>query len=160
MDIKSDGRMDYPDKILKELDIVVAAIHSGFKQSRQQLTQRIIAAMENKYVNIIAHPSGRLIGQREPYDLDIEKVLKKAEDTATFMEINAFPDRLDLTDVNCRRARELGVKVAISTDAHILEQLDYMYLGVTVARRGWLEKKDVVNTLPLEKLLQVLKRKR
>ncbi len=116
--------------------------------------------MENKYVNIIAHPSGRLIGQREPYDLDMEKVLKKARETGTFIEINAFPERLDLTDINCRWARELGVKMAIATDAHILEQLRLMYLGVTVARRGWLEKKDVVNTLPLEKLLQVLKQKR
>ncbi|MBU4140305.1 MAG: DNA polymerase/3'-5' exonuclease PolX [Candidatus Omnitrophica bacterium] len=160
VDIKSDGRLDYPDKILKELDIVVAAIHTGFKQSQRQLTQRIIAAMENRYVNVIAHPSGRLIGQREPYDLDMEKVLKKARQTSTFIEINAFPERLDLTDINCRRARELGVKMAISTDAHMLEQLRLMYLGVTVARRGWLEKKDVVNTLPLEKLLQGLRQKR
>ena len=138
----------------------MAAIHTGFKQSQEQLTKRMIAAMENKYVNVIAHPTGRLIGQREPYALDMEKVLKKAKETATFIEINAFPDRLDLTDINCRRAKELGVKMAISTDAHMLEHLRVMYLGVTVARRGWLEKKDVVNTLSLEKLLTLLKQKR
>lgn len=160
VDIKSDGRLDYPDNLLKELDIVVAAIHSGFKQSQGQLTKRLTCAMENKYVNIIAHPSGRLLGQREPYALDMEEVLKTAKATGTFIEINAFPDRLDLTDINCHRAKELGVKMAISTDAHMLQQLDYMYLGVTVARRGWLEKKDVVNTLPLGRLLQLLKQKR
>lgn len=160
VDIKSDGSLDYPDKVLKELDVVVGAIHTGFKQSRRQLTQRITAAMENKYVNIIAHPSGRLIGEREPYELDMDEVLKKAHQTNTFIEINAFPERLDLTDINCRRAKELGVKMAISTDSHMLEQLDYMYLGLTVARRGWLEKKDVVNTLSLEKLLTLLKKKR
>ena len=160
VDIKSDGSLDYPDKILKELDIVVAAIHTGFKQSQQQLTSRIIAAMENKYVNIIAHPSGRLLGQREPYQLDIEKVLKAAKATRTFIEINAFPDRLDLTDINCRRAKELGVKAAVSTDAHMLEQLDYVYLGVTVARRGWLEEKDVINTLSLKQLMDLLRQKR
>lgn len=160
VDIKSDGSLDYPDKLLKELDIVVAAIHTGFKQSQEQLSRRIITAMENKYVRIIAHPSGRLLSQREPYALDMEKVLKKAKETNTFIEINAFPDRLDLTDINSHRAKELGVKMAISTDAHMLEQLDYMYLGVTVARRGWLEKSDVINTLPLEKLLKVLKQKR
>lgn len=160
VDIKSDGSLDYPDKVLKELGIVVAAIHSGFKQSEERLTRRMMAAMENKYVNIIAHPSGRLIGQREPYALNMEAVLKKAKETKTFMEIDAFPNRLDLIDINCRRAKELDVKMTISTDAHMLEQLDYMYLGVTVARRGWLEKKDVVNTLPLEKLLAALKQKR
>ncbi len=160
VDIKSDGSLDYPDKILKELDVVVAAIHTGFKQSQAQLTARIMAAMENKYVNIIAHPSGRLLGQRQPYALDMEKVLKKAKATGTFMEINAFPDRLDLTDINCRRAKELGVKMVISTDAHMLEHLGYMYFGVTVARRGWLEKKDVVNTLPLEKFLRAIHQKR
>ncbi|MBL7085012.1 MAG: DNA polymerase/3'-5' exonuclease PolX [Candidatus Omnitrophica bacterium] len=160
VDIKSDGSLDYPDKILKELDVVVAAIHTGFKQSQEQLTKRIIKAMENRYVNIIAHPSGRLLGQREPYALDMEEVLKKAKETATSIEINAFPERLDLTDINCRRAKELGVKMAISTDAHMLEHLDFMDLGVAVARRGWLEKKDIVNTLSLEKLLTVLKQKR
>ena len=160
VEIKSDGSLDYPDKILKNLDIVIAAVHTGFKQSRQQLTLRITRAMENSYINIIAHPSGRLIGQREPYALDMEAVLKKAVQTKTLMEISAFPSRLDLIDVNCRRARELGVKMVISTDGHTPEHLEYMHLGVSVARRGWLEKKDVVNTLSLEKLLKALKQKR
>jgi DNA polymerase (family 10) len=175
VEIKSDGSLDYPDKVLKELDIVIGAIHSGFKQSREQLTSRIISAMENKYVNVIAltsriisamenkyvnviaHPSGRLLGHREPYSLNMEKVLKKAKQTGTFMEINSFPERMDLTDINCRRAGEVGVKVAISTDSHKLEHLDYMELGVSVARRGWLGKKDVLNTMSLERLLKALK---
>jgi DNA polymerase (family 10) len=160
VDIKSDGSLDYPDEVLKELDVVIAAIHTGFKQSQNQLTSRIISAMENPYVKVITHPSGRLLGQREPYAVDMERVLKKAQETATFIEINAFPDRLDLTDINCRRAKELGVRMAISTDAHMVEHLDFMFLGVTVARRGWLEKKDVVNTLSLDKFLQALKQKR
>lgn len=160
VDIKSDGRLDYPDKVLKDLDIVIAAIHTGFKQSKEQLTKRIIAAMQNKYVNIIAHPSGRLLNRRDPYELDMEKILKKAYKTHTFMEISSFPDRLDLTDINCRRACELGVKVAISTDAHIQDHLDFMPFGITVAQRGWLEKKDVINTLSLGKFLKVLKQKR
>ena len=160
VDIKSDGSLDYPDKMLKELDIVIAAIHTGFKQSQQQLTERMTKAMQNKYVNIIAHPSGRLIGQREPYALDMEKVLKKAKETGTCMEINAFPERLDLTDINCRRAKELGVKMAISTDAHRLQHLDFMYFGVSVARRGWLEKKDLINTSTLDKLLKLIRQKK
>lgn len=160
VDIKGDGSLDYPDAILRELDIVIAAIHTGFKQGQEQLTKRITAAMDNKYVNIISHPSGRLIGRRQAYALDMEAVLQKAAQTATLMEINAFPDRLDLTDINAHRAKQLGVKMAISTDAHMLEQLDFMYLGVTVARRGWLEKKDVVNTFSLEKLWKLLKQKK
>lgn len=160
VDIKSDGSLDFPDKLLSKLDIVVAAIHGGFKQTQEQLTSRITRAMENKYVNIIAHPSGRLLDQREAYDLDMEAVLAKAKETSTFMEISAFPNRLDLADVNCRRAKELGVKMAISTDAHDLKHIEFMHFGVTVARRGWLEKKDVINTLSLSKLLKALKQKR
>ena len=116
--------------------------------------------MENKYINIIAHPSGRLLGQREPYQLDMDAILEKAKATSTFIEISAFPNRLDLIDINCRRAKELGAKMIISTDAHSLEHLNFMSFGVSVARRGWLEKKDVVNTLPLSKFLKVLKQKR
>jgi len=160
VDIKSDGSLDFPDKVLKELDIAIGAIHSGFKQSQEQLTTRITRAMENKYINIIAHPSGRLLGQREPYQLDMDAILEKAKATSTFIEISAFPNRLDLIDINCRRAKELGAKMIISTDAHSLEHLNFMSFGVSVARRGWLEKKDVVNTLPLSKFLKVLKQKR
>ncbi|MBN3039193.1 MAG: DNA polymerase/3'-5' exonuclease PolX [Candidatus Omnitrophica bacterium] len=160
VDIKSDGSLDYPDKVLKQLDVVVAAIHTGFKQSRKQITERIIQAMRNKYVTTIAHPSGRLLGQREAYDVDMEKVLEVAAETGTFMEINSFPDRLDLIDINCRRAKELGVKMAIATDAHTLAHLDFMYLGVCVARRGWLEKENVVNTYSKDGIYKIIGKKR
>ena len=158
VDIKSDGSLDYPGSILAELDIVIAAIHTGFKQKREQLTSRILKAMENKYVNIIAHPTGRLMGTRDAYDLDFDKVFKQAVDTKTALEINAFPERLDLNDLNVHRAKSLGVKLAIGTDAHILNQLASMELGVSVARRGWLEKGDLLNTLSLAELMKWLKK--
>lgn len=158
VEIDSQGRLDYKDEILKEFDVVVAAVHSGFKQSKEQLTRRIVTACQNKYVHIIAHPTGRLWGTRDAYELDMDKVLKVAKDTNTHLEINAFPQRLDLNDVNCRYAKEVGVKLAISTDAHTTEQLGYMDLGVSVARRGWLSKEDVINTLPVEELLKRIKK--
>jgi DNA polymerase (family 10) len=157
-DIGSDGKIDYPDDILKEFDIVVAAIHTGFKQSRSQLTKRIARACLNKYVHIIAHPTGRLWGAREAYDLDLEEIYRVARDTNTCLEINSFPNRLDLNDLNCRRAKEAGVKFAISTDAHLAEQLEMMRLGVSVARRGWLSREDVINTLTVEQLMKVIKK--
>jgi DNA polymerase (family 10) len=157
-DIGSDGKIDYPDDILKEFDIVVAAIHTGFKQSRSQLTKRIARACLNKYVHIIAHPTGRLWGAREAYDLDLEEIYRVARDTNTCLEINSFPNRLDLNDLNCRRAKEAGVKFAISTDAHLAEQLEMMRLGVSVARRGWLSREDVINTLTVEQLLKTIKK--
>jgi DNA polymerase (family 10) len=158
VDIDSEGRLDYPDSVMKEFDVVVAAIHSGFKQSREQITKRLVRACQNKYVHIIAHPTGRLWGEREAYEVDFEKLFKVAKDTSTFMEINSFPQRLDLSDLNCRRAKEMGVKLCINTDAHTTEQLDVIKLGIAVARRGWLEKKDVINTLELEDLLKILKK--
>ena len=158
VDIKSDGSLDYPDSILAELDVVIAAIHSGFKQKREQLTSRILMAMENRYVNIIAHPTGRLMGARDGYDLDFDKIFKQALDTKTALEINAFPERLDLNDLNVHRAKNLGVKLAIGTDAHILNQLASMELGVSVARRGWLGKRDLLNTLSLAELMKWLKK--
>jgi DNA polymerase (family 10) len=157
-DIGSDGKIDYPDDILKEFDIVVAAIHTGFKQSRSQLTKRIARACLNKYVHIIAHPTGRLWGAREAYDLDLEEIYRVARDTNTCLEINSFPNRLDLNDLNCRRAKEAGVKFAISTDAHLAEQLEMMRLGVSVARRGWLSREDVINTLTVEQLMKAIKK--
>ena len=159
VDIDSEGSLDYKDGILKEFDVVVAAIHSGFKQSKSQLTRRLIRACYNKCVHIIAHPTGRLWGTRDAYDIDIDKVLKAARDTNTHLEINAFHQRLDLNDLHCRRAKEIGAKLAIDTDAHTTEQLDTMRLGVSVARRGWLCKEDVINTLSLEELLRVLHNK-
>lgn len=158
VDIDSDGDLDYPDKVLAEFDIVVAAIHAGFKQSQEQLTRRIICACKNKHVDIIAHPTGVLWGQREAYDLNFDEVFKVARDTGTFLEINSFFNRLDLNDIHCRRAKELGAKMAITTDAHSIEQLGLMELGLAVARRGWLNKSDVVNTLSWEALLKAIKR--
>lgn len=158
VDIKGDGTLDFSNEILSDLDIVIAAIHSGFKQDRETITKRIISAMENPYVHIIAHPSGRLIGEREPYDVDMEKVLEHARITGTSLEINAFPQRLDLKDVHCKRAKELGVMIAIGTDAHWINQLEYMEFGVWVARRGWLEKENVLNTLSWKNIKKILKK--
>ena len=152
VDIDSDGNLDYPDDILKDMDIVIAAIHSGFKQSKDKITKRIIKACQNKYVDILAHPTGRLWGAREPYEIDLEEILKVCRDTNTAIEINSYPQRLDLNDTGCRMAKEMGVKIAINTDAHIAKELDNINLGISVARRGWLEKKDILNTLSFEKL--------
>ncbi|MEW6457361.1 MAG: DNA polymerase/3'-5' exonuclease PolX [Acidobacteriota bacterium] len=149
VDIDKDGNLDFSDDVLSKLDVVIAAIHTGFKQDIKTQTRRIVRAMKNKYVNLIAHPSGRLLGEREAYELDMDEILKVAKDTRTNIEINAYHLRLDLRDIFCKKAKELEVKMAIGTDAHILDQLDYIKLGVYVARRGWLEKKDVLNTYPL-----------
>lgn len=158
VDIHNDGSLDYEDELLKELDFVIAAIHTGFKQSEEKITERILAAMENKYLHMIAHPTGRLLAKREPYGINMEKILQAAKKTNTAIEINAFPERLDLYDIYCKTAKEMGVMLGIGTDAHSLEQLDYIGLGVTVARRGWLEKKDVLNTLTAEELLRRVKK--
>ena len=158
VDIASDGRLDYKDEVLKGFDLVVAAVHTGFKQSEAQITRRLISACRNKYVHIIAHPTGRLWGTRDAYKIDFDEVFKAARDTNTHFEINAFPQRLDLNGQNCRRAKEIGVKLAVNTDAHAAEQLSAIALGVSVARRGWLSKEDVINTLPLGALLKALKK--
>jgi DNA polymerase (family 10) len=152
MDILSDGALDYPDKLLEKFDWVVASIHSGFKQPREKITQRIVSAMRSPLVDCIAHPTGRLIGQRAAYEVDVEEILEVAAETKTAIEINANSERLDLDDVGCKRAKQLGVMLAIGTDAHKLEHMNMLRLGVTVARRGWLEPPDVLNTLPLKKL--------
>jgi len=159
VDIKSDGSLDFSDEILSKLDVVIAAIHSGFKQESKIITERIIKAMQNRFVNIIAHPTGRLIGYRESYQVDINEMMEVAAKTGTILEINSYPERLDLNDIYCRMAKEKGVQLAIETDAHSIEGLTFMDLGVAVARRGWLEEKDIVNTLPLDKLLKRLKNK-
>ena len=159
VDIKLDGSLDFSDEILSKLDVVIAAIHSGFKQESKVITERIIKAMQNKLVSIIAHPTGRLIGYRESYQVDINKMMDIAAETRTILEINACPERLDLNDVYCRMAKDRGVQLAIETDAHSIDGLEFMNLGVDVARRGWLEEKDIINTLSLEKLLKRLKNK-
>lgn len=158
VDIRGDGRMDFDDAILKQMDVVVASIHSGFRQSRQQITKRLVSAMHNPYVSVIAHPTGRLIGEREPYDVDMPEVLKVARETGTVIEINAYPFRLDLNDVYARMAKEMGIRLVISTDTHITNQFDYMEYGVATARRGWLEKKDVINTVDYRSLMKALKK--
>ena len=151
-DILPDGSLDYPDDVLAQMDLVVAAVHSRFKQPRAEMTRRICRALENPYVNVLAHPTGRLIGQREPYDVDLEAVFAAARRHGKALEINCYPERLDLNDVHARRARELGVLLAISTDTHALDQLDTMRLGVATARRAWVGPAEVINTWSVDKL--------
>jgi DNA polymerase (family 10) len=160
VDILAEGKMDYPDAVLAELDFVVGSIHSGFSQPEAQITRRLVNAMRNPYVTIIGHPTGRLLGQREPYALDYPAVLRVAKETGTALEMNASPQRLDLTDTMARQAREAGVMLAICTDSHAKEQLDYMTLGVGRARRAWAGKASLLNCLPLTPLLAWLGKKR
>ncbi|MFA6282013.1 MAG: DNA polymerase/3'-5' exonuclease PolX [Candidatus Omnitrophota bacterium] len=158
VDISSSGEIDYPESILKEFDVVIAAIHTGFKQTRAQLTKRIVSACKNKYVHIVAHPTGRLWGSREPYDIDLEEIYKAAYDNQVALEINCHPQRLDLSDINVMHAKSKGLKFSLGTDAHRLEQLQSMEFGLSVARRGWLTKEDVINSMSLGKLLKWLKK--
>ncbi len=160
VDILSDGKLDYPNEILKELDFVIAAIHTGFKQSEEQITERILKAMDNKYVHSISHPTGRLLNKRSAYKINISKIIEQAGKNAVMLEINAFPERLDLDDVNSKYAKEHNVVLSIGTDAHHISQMDYMFLGVYVARRGWLEKDNVVNTMSYKDLVKFLKQRR
>jgi len=159
VDIKSDGTLDLEDEVLKRCDVVIGAIHSRFAMPKKEMTDRIIKAMQNKHMNILAHPTGGLLKEREPYDLDIEKVLKTALDLGIIMELNSYPDRLDLNDMHCKLAKKIGVKISIGTDSHHTTHLANMKYGIYTARRGWLEKKDVINTLPLKKLLKLMKRR-
>jgi DNA polymerase (family 10) len=151
-DILPDGSMDYPDEALADLDLVVAAVHSRFKQSRTEMTRRLCAALANPHVDVLAHPSGRLLGERGPYAFDLDRVLDTARRHDKALEINAYPTRLDLNDVQARRAHERGVLLAIDTDAHVLDHLAAMELGVMTARRAWVGKAEVVNTWPVKKL--------
>ncbi len=160
VDILSDGLLDYPDDILERLDIVIAAVHTGFRQDSETITARVMRAMNNRYVNIIAHPTGRLIQHREPYAIDIDRIIEEAGNTGTFLEINCYPDRLDLNDVNCRKAKDGGVRAALGTDCHNRMQFGVMRFGVGTARRGWMEKKDVINTLDVSAVRKLLWRKR
>jgi DNA polymerase (family 10) len=151
-DILADGAMDYPDEVLAELDIVLAAVHARFKQPREEMTRRICRALEHPSVNILAHPTGRLIGERDPYDVDLEAVFRAAKQNGKAVEINSSPERLDLNDVHARRAAELGVLIAINTDTHFLDNLNNVALGVATARRAWIGPSQVINTWPLERL--------
>lgn len=157
VDIRADGRLDYPDDLLAKCDVVVASVHMAQQQKERTITGRIISAIENKNVDIIAHPTGRIIGKRDPYEVDMQAVLEAAARNGTAMEINAYPNRLDLNDVWTRTAKDLGVKLSIDSDAHAMVQLKVMKYGVTVARRGWLEKGDVLNTMGLQELMKALR---
>jgi DNA polymerase (family 10) len=158
VDILKDGSLDLPDDILKELDLTVCSVHYNRNLSKKQQTERIIRAMDNPYFNILAHPTGRLIDEREPYEVDLEILMESARDRGCFLEINAHPDRLDLPDRYCKMAKDMGLKVVISTDAHNLSDLDFMRFGVDQARRGWLEAKDVLNTRKWEEIRKMLQR--
>ena len=147
VDILQDGRLDFPDEILKDLDIVVAAIHSGFKRN---VTERMLKAMENPYVTIIAHPSGRLISGREGYDVDLENVIEGAQKFGVVLELNAYYDRLDLNEFYLKKAKDKGIKISLGTDTHHAGGLEMMRFGVGIARRAWLEKKDIINCLSYE----------
>ena len=136
----------------------MGAIHTSFRMPKKEMTRRILSAVRNPYVAIIAHPTGRILGRRESYELDLDKIMKEAKKTGTILELNAFWNRLDLNDINLRLAKEKGVRIAISTDAHNVMELDIIKYGISQARRGWLEAKDVVNTLPFEKLKKILKK--
>jgi DNA polymerase (family X) len=159
VDILKDGELDYSDEILAQLDVVVCSIHSYFNLERAEMTERMLAAIENPYCQIIGHPTGRLLLRREELNYDMEKILDACAKHGVAMECNAYPDRLDLKDVYLRMCKERGVKVVISTDSHSTGNLAYIRYGVTMARRGWLEKKDVINTLPVEDLLKALRHK-
>lgn len=158
VDILEDGTLDLPDGVLGELDLVIGAIHSNFNLSREKQTERILRAMERLHFTILAHPTGRLIAQREPYDVDMPRIVRAAKQRGCFLELNAYPDRLDLSDLHCRMAKEEGVLVSIATDAHRAEDLGNLRFGVGQARRGWLEKIDVLNTRPLAALRPLLAR--
>lgn len=156
VDIRSDGTLDLPDEVLEKLDVVTGSVHSGLEQGREQMTGRIIRAMENRHLDILGHPTGRLIPKRESVDVDMEAVLQAARRTGTIMEINSMPDRLDLKDIHIHRARELGVMMVINTDSHAPEHLELTRFGIGIARRGWCEPKDILNTRELADLMDYL----
>jgi len=160
VDIKADGSLDYPDDILRQLDLALVSVHSRFKMTREEMTARIVRALQHPLVHMLGHPTGRLIGERGAYELDMEAVLQAARAAGVAVEINASPSRLDLNDLHARRAKELGIPIAINTDAHTIGQLDYMRFGVSVARRGWLTPADILNTWPEKQLVAWLEKKR
>jgi DNA polymerase (family 10) len=159
VDILKDGSLDYSDEILAQLEVVVCSIHSYFNLDRAAMTDRMLAAIENPYTQIIAHPTGRLLLRRDPIDYDMEKILGACAKHGVAMECNSYPDRLDLKDVYLRMCKDRGVKVVISTDSHSTGNLSFIRYGVTMARRGWLEKHDVINTLPTAEFLAALRTK-
>ncbi len=158
MEIKTDGTLDYPDEVLAELDVVIASLHSGLRQERAQVTQRLLTAIRNPHVDIIGHPRGQLIPDREGADLDMDAVFATAKETNTLLEINANPHRLDLDDAHAHRAVQMGVKLAIDTDSHSAGEFDLLRYGILTARRGWVRPDDVINTLPTEDFVRWMQR--
>jgi DNA polymerase (family 10) len=159
VDILRDGTLDMTDEVLEALDLVVVSVHSLMDMDRVLMTDRVITAMRHPQVDILGHPTGRLLARREPFQIEMEEVLQAARDLDVAVEINSNPHRLDLSDVHAHRAKELGVKVSINTDAHSVQRLDHMSYGVDQARRAWLSKGDVLNTMPLEQFQEWLKRR-
>jgi len=153
--IMPDGSIDIEDEVLEKLDYVIAGIHSQFKMSKDQMTKRIITAMKNPNVDIISHPTGRIIQRRDEYQIDFDEILKAAKETNTILEINSFPERLDLKDIYIKKAKEAGVKMVINTDSHHIDHLRFIEYGIAQARRGWAEKEDIVNSWQAEKLLKL-----
>ena len=160
LNIDDEGGVDYPPEVLARFDFCIASLHHGFSQPREQATRRLLLAMENPYVDIIGHPTGRLLGRRDPFDLDMEAIIAKAAETGTIMELNAHPERLDLNDVHLRMARKLGVRIAIDTDAHEARQFSHIRWGIATARRGWIGAGEVLNAQPLPVMRSWLKRSR
>jgi len=158
LDILEDGSLDLPDAILARLDLVLCSIHSKFNLSREKQTERVIRAMGNPHFHILCHPTGRLINERSPYAIDMEKIIRAAVERGCFLELNAHPDRMDLDDTYCKMAKEAGVKVAVSTDAHRIDDLNFMKYGIGQARRGWLEPADVLNTRSWKELKKLIRR--
>lgn len=158
VDILKDGTLDYPNEILKKFDLALGAIHSQFNLSKTAQTKRLLSAMESPYIDIIAHPTGRVLQQRKGYELDMEKIFKKAAETGTILEINSYPDRLDLDDIHIKKALEHDIKLSTNTDSHHKNHLAYIEFGVAQARRGWAEKSDIINTLSVDEMLEALPR--
>jgi DNA polymerase (family 10) len=160
VDILPDGSLDLPDDLLEQLDVVVAAVHSKMDMNHSEMTKRVLKGIANPAVTILAHPTGRLINQREPFAIDLEEVFHAAKENDVAVELNAQPDRLDLNDPHVFRAREIGVKIAINTDAHSTGQLNFIKYGIDQARRGWLEKRHVLNTMTRTQLMTWLSQRR
>jgi DNA polymerase (family 10) len=158
VDILEDGTLDLPDRVLAELDVVVAAVHSRFGLSRERQTERILRALDNPHVALLAHPLGRLIDDREPYAVDMLRIIRKAKARGVHLELNAHPERLDLFDTHCRMARDEGVLVSVNSDAHSVLEFDHLKYGIGQARRGWLEKADVLNAQPVGEVRRLLRR--
>ncbi len=158
VDIRADGTLDHPEGVLKKLDCVVGAVHSGFAMAKDEMTNRILKGIRSGLIHILAHPTGRLIGARSPYELDMERIMDEAKKYNVAMELNSCPDRLDLNDIHLRLAKDRGVKIAVSTDSHSATHLDNILYGLHTARRGWIEKEDVINTRPLKELSRMLRK--